>query len=53
MPEDVMARRYTASHYGDGEITGQRSDAMSEPGNPLVFILFSKPGPGDVQGYPE
>ena len=36
-----------------GEITGQRSDAMSEPGNPLVFILFSKPGPADVQIYPE
>ena len=25
-----------------GEITGQRSDALSEPGNPLVFILFNK-----------
>ena len=36
-----------------GEITGQRSDAMSEPGNPLVFILFNKPGPEDVQLYPE
>ena len=36
-----------------GEITGQRSDAMSEPGNPLVFILFNKPGPEDVQIYPE
>jgi uncharacterized protein len=36
-----------------GEITGQRSDAMSEPGNPLVFILFNKPGPADVQVYPE
>jgi len=36
-----------------GEITGQRSDAMSEPGNPLVFILFNKPGSGDVQVYPE
>ena len=36
-----------------GEITGQRSDAMSEPGNPLVFILFNKPGPVDVQVYPE
>src|SRR5262245_16488269 len=36
-----------------GEITGQRSDAMSEPGNPLVFILFNTPGPGDVQVYPE
>jgi len=36
-----------------GEITGQRSDAMSEPGNPLVFILFNKPGPEDVPAYPE
>jgi uncharacterized protein len=36
-----------------GEVTGQRSDAMSEPGNPLVFILFNKPGPEDVQVYPE
>ena len=37
----------------DGEITGQRSDVMSEPGNPLVFILFNKPGPEDVPVYPE
>jgi uncharacterized protein len=36
-----------------GEITGQRSDAMSEPGNPLVFILFNKPGPAGVETYPE
>ena len=36
-----------------GEITGQRSDVMSEPGNPLAFILFNKPGPEDVQVYPE
>ena len=36
-----------------GEITGQRSDVMSEPGNPLVFILFHKPGAVDVQVYPE
>jgi len=36
-----------------GEITGQRSDAMSEPGNPLVFILFNKPGPEDLPVYPE
>ena len=36
-----------------GEITGQRSDAMSEPGNPLVFILFNKLGPKDAQVYPE
>ena len=36
-----------------GEMTGQRSDAMSEPGNPLVFILFNKPGPEGVEVYPE
>lgn len=37
----------------DGEITGQRSDAMSEPGNPLVFILFNKPAPEGTEAYPE
>jgi len=37
----------------DGEITGQRSDVMSERGNPLVFILFKKTTPGDVEVYPE
>ncbi|MDP9807544.1 putative deacylase [Rhizobium tibeticum] len=36
-----------------GEITGQRSDAMSEPGNPLVFILFHKAVPEGVESYPE
>ena len=36
-----------------GEVTGLRSDAMSEPGNPLAFILFNRPGPEDVQVYPE
>lgn len=36
-----------------GEITGQRSDAMSEPGNPLVFILFNKATPEGVEAYPE
>jgi uncharacterized protein len=36
-----------------GEVTGQRSDAISEPGNPLVFILFNKTTPGDVEIYPE
>ncbi|KAA0683796.1 M14 family metallopeptidase [Azospirillum brasilense] len=36
-----------------GEVTGQRSDAMSEPGNPLVFILFNKVAPEDVETYPE
>ena len=36
-----------------GEITGQRSDAMSEPGNPLAFILFNKAGPEGGEAYPE
>ena len=36
-----------------GEITGQRSDVMSEPGNPLTFILFNKPGPEGGEIYPE
>ncbi|TCU20415.1 M14 family metallopeptidase [Rhizobium sullae] len=36
-----------------GEVTGQRSDAMSEPANPLVFILFHKPPPEGVEAYPE
>jgi uncharacterized protein len=36
-----------------GEITGQRSDAMAEPGNPLVFILFNKPTSDGVEAYPE
>lgn len=36
-----------------GEIAGQRSDAMSEPGNPLVFILFNRPAPAGVETYPE
>lgn len=36
-----------------GEITGQRSDAMSEPGNPLVFILFHKAALEGGESYPE
>lgn len=36
-----------------GEITGQRSDAMSEPGNPLVFILFHKAALEGAEVYPE
>ena len=36
-----------------GEVTGQRSDAMSEPGNPLVFILFHKGPPDGGETYPE
>jgi len=36
-----------------GEITGLRSDAMSEPGNPLTFILFNKASPDGADAYPE
>jgi uncharacterized protein len=36
-----------------GEVAGQRSDAMSEPGNPLAFIPFNKTTPGDAEIYPE
>jgi uncharacterized protein len=28
-------------------------DAMSEPGNPLAFILFHKTTPDDGETYPE
>lgn len=47
---DVIAE-YTAGVAG--EISGQRSDAMSEPGNPLVFILFNKAPQEGVEIYPE
>ena len=36
-----------------GEMTGLRSDAMAEPGNPLAFILFHKAGAGGGETYPE
>ncbi|MEP9367546.1 succinylglutamate desuccinylase/aspartoacylase family protein [Xanthobacter sp. VNH20] len=36
-----------------GAVTGQRSDAMAEPGNPLVFILFHKPTLDGGETYPE
>lgn len=36
-----------------GEVTGQRSDAMAEPGNPLVFILFHKEASDRGETYPE
>jgi hypothetical protein len=26
---------------------------MSEPGNPLAFILFHKPAPDNTETYPE
>jgi uncharacterized protein len=45
------AEAYTSSVAG--EVTGQRSDAMSEPGNPLAFILFHMATPDGGEIYPE
>lgn len=36
-----------------GEVAGLRSDAMSEPGNPLAFILFHRAAPDKAEEYPE
>jgi len=36
-----------------GEVMGQRSDAMSEPGNILVAVLFNGTTPERVDSYPE
>lgn len=47
---DVVAE-YTSGV--DGEVTGLRSDAMAEPGNPLVFILFREDTPDRRETYPE
>jgi predicted deacylase len=47
---EVVAE-YTSSVAG--EVTGQRSDAMSEPGNPLAFILFHKATTAGGETYPE
>lgn len=37
----------------DGEIGGLRSDATSEPGNVLAFILFNQATPSGTEAYPE
>jgi uncharacterized protein len=37
----------------DGEIGGLRSDATSEPGNVISFILFNRPPSGSADTYPE
>ena len=47
---EVVAE-YTSSVAG--KITGQRSDAMAEPGNPLAFILFQKSALDGGETYPE
>jgi predicted deacylase len=47
---EVVAE-YTSSVAG--EVAGLRSDAMSEPGNPLAFILFNKATSDGGETYPE
>jgi predicted deacylase len=37
----------------DGEIGGLRSDATSEPGNVIAFILFNRPTLEKAEPYPE
>lgn len=37
----------------DGEIGGLRSDATSEPGNVIAFVLFNRPTPAKADVYPE
>jgi predicted deacylase len=36
-----------------GEVAGQRSDAMAQPGDFLTFILFEKPAPEGDETYQE
>lgn len=38
---------------GVGEVTGQRSDAMAEPGNPLALIQFHSGSADGAETYPE
>jgi uncharacterized protein len=47
---EVVAE-YTSSVTG--KVTGQRSDAMCEPGNPVTFILFHKAATGGGETYAE
>lgn len=37
----------------DGKVAALRSDATTEPGNVLAFILFNKTPPEDTEQYPE
>lgn len=46
-----IVAEYTSSV--DGEIGGLRSDATSEPGNVLAFILFNQAKPSGAEAYPE
>ena len=46
-----IVAEYTSSVAG--EIFALRTDVTSEPGNPLVFVLFEKPTPAGKEVYPE
>lgn len=37
----------------DGEIGGLRSDATSEPGTVIAFVLFNQTAPSGAEAYPE
>jgi putative transposase len=46
--------RWATSHPRQKQSCGRlRSDATSEPGNVISFILFNRPVPGKDQVYPE
>jgi predicted deacylase len=47
---EVVAEYVTAVA---GAVTGRRSDAMAEPGDPLAFILFHRATPQRGGSYPE
>ncbi|MGB3537208.1 MAG: succinylglutamate desuccinylase/aspartoacylase family protein [Mesorhizobium sp.] len=46
-----IVAEYTAP--ASGEIAARRTDATCEPGNPLVFILYSDAAPTGTDPYPE
>ena len=46
-----VIKEYTSAIAG--EVMGLRTDAMAEPGNPLVMILFNSPTQDGVDTYPE
>jgi hypothetical protein len=42
-----------ATRARSNRVADLRSDATSEPGNVISFILFNRPVPGKDQVYPE
>lgn len=47
---EVVAEYFSAVA---GAVMGLRSDAMAEPGNPLLMVLFNKTVPDGAEIYPE